>query len=210
MQTRLSGVLGVTLLALALGCSAPRAPQGTVDAGVIGDMLRAQVMGPGGCTDIDNLDSLTSPFFPDLRLYRATCTSEHGEGRTSYAASDARGLAYLLGNAAGFRFLLLRHPPVIVHGDSALLYVELAFRLNGTLQGEQRMVRDASALSSAEMALLQRAGIAHASRVIAKRMQGDVVEAVLLRPASVLSITVHLASDGSLTSLQRYAWPEQP
>ena len=176
---------------------------------VVSDMLLAQLDGPGGCATVDHLDTLRSAFFPEVELFAAECSPEHGGTAEAVAGRDRNGVTFLLGSEAGFGFLLRRHPPSISPVSQPIEYVSVALRLSGALRPGTRIVRDTTDLSMADRARVRRAGVQASSRVLERRPNGVVVAVLTTSRSRIESLAVTVSSTGRLFTLQREELPSR-
>ena len=129
----------LTLLGLipVVGSWAQAAPPASVH-----QALLAQVVGMGGCNEIDSVSTKVVRFFPRVRFWEGTCSLEHGDIAKPLAASDNAGLVYVLDSESGFAFLTRQHPPVGLDSSSVIEYVKQALIMQGKLSPDVTFLRD--------------------------------------------------------------------
>jgi hypothetical protein len=88
--------------------------------------LMAQVEGLGGCSDLEHIDTLSFPYWPELSFYKGRCTREHDHIAFPWAVRLQDGSVLPLGSRTAFRYLLRRAPPIGITDETRLDYVHRA------------------------------------------------------------------------------------
>ncbi|MGH7930614.1 MAG: hypothetical protein ACREQV_22825 [Candidatus Binatia bacterium] len=127
----------------AVSCS--KTPQAEV-ATLLVDAHLAQAGGAGGCTALLKVDTTTSIYFPDIRVFQGRCLLEHGDTFATTVARDESGITYLLDSPSSFRLLLRRHPPVAIDSSSVINYAMNALIYSGRLEATAQLVQDFQAI----------------------------------------------------------------
>jgi len=97
------------------------------------DALLAQVLGSGGCTDLDEIRSTTYRFFPTVQFFEGACRLQHEELVHPLVGRDSSGLIVVLDSRSGFQFLVAQHRPVGLDSATAVEYTRLALIMQGDL-----------------------------------------------------------------------------
>ena len=184
LQRALLGV--ITMLTLAVDRVAAAQAPATDPAH---DALLAQVSGLGGCAELEGVDTLAVPFFPDVRFIEGRCTLEHGGLARPMVAVDGTGLVYPLDAPTMFEFLVRRHPPHRLDTITAVGYAALAARLSGVLPGDAKVARRPGEIPHSVWRLARiAASDVHPSGILQTLQNGARVEVLAWTPEQVFTV----------------------
>jgi hypothetical protein len=128
--------------------------------------LRAQVTGPGGCSELEKTETVPIRFFSTVTFVHGWCTGENGAVLHAIAGADTLGVLYVLDSRSAFTLLRLRHPPGPIDQYHAVEYASRALALSGyTDWGSATASLNQSLPDAAVDSLAEEAGVAR-SRVL--------------------------------------------
>ena len=109
--------------------------------GLLLQAVEAQLGGPGGCFDVQRLDTLPFRYGNAVTLVRGRCEREHGDSAEAYAIQNAEGQVFIMGSVQALRFFLAASAPRFIRDSAAVDYAEWLVRLSTSSAPGYRVVR---------------------------------------------------------------------
>jgi len=191
-----------------LWCSAASGQGLPPTAAALQDALLAQVLGFGGCLELERVDTVIPQFFPTARILQGSCEAEHGDTLLPRAAADDLGLVYVLDSPSGFAFLIRRHHPVAIDSANALEYGHEVLHMTGDLTIPSRLITGQGDLPQELRADLARRGVTALSEISEDRAGRFRLWMVVLTGSrlSAFNVLVDRGTGGAIVLSETVLW----
>ena len=157
----------------------------------------AQLGGPGGCFDVQRLDTLPFPLGNDVTLARGRCAREHGDSAEAYAIQSAAGQVFMMGSVQALRFFLAASGPRLIRDTAAVDYAEWLVRLSQPMAPGYRVVRSPDRVQMASKGSMAVDKLPrNMSSVVSKSATMYVVWVVMASSARHRMFTLYFQQDG--------------
>jgi hypothetical protein len=200
-------ILVLATIGVLAGCAKPSTAPEPLRQELVTEALSAKVGGLGGCPEVRQTSASLSEYFPDLVLYSARCTREHGSEMRAIIGLDDVGGIFLFDSPASYRLLLRRHGGKLAGIQQPLEFSWWALMMSGALSGEDELLADPNALAALPLteygALLSDIRL---SQVVSQVRGGWHVRVTTASDTRILSFHVALRDSGAVVFTLDRTW----